>query len=245
MNEDYWHPLKKYTNARIAMGRAGHALPTGEVLQFRMAHALAKDAVYSEMDNDGLKVKLSALGMSVEEVHSQAEDRNIYLRSPNHGRLLHAQSRKNLIELNAQERDLCIIVADGLSAEAVNLHAVPVIELLVKELPQWTLTPVILAKQARVALSDEIGELQKARIALILIGERPGLSSPDSMGAYITYLPRVGNTDERRNCISNIQPAGLSYELAASKIAHLLQQMKALKISGVQLKDNYGENLIN
>ncbi len=238
MEKDAWHLLTQYTNARIAMGRAGTSLPTHEVLQLRMAHSQAKDAINSEIDVNSLTEIFKAQGLDTLFVQSQVTDRNDYLRNPNKGRLLNYASERLLQSSKTDKRDLCIIVADGLSATAVNIHAEKIIELLLPQLPDWTLTPIVIAQYSRVALSDAIGELLNARIALILIGERPGLSSPHSMGAYLTYQPQAGNTDERRNCISNIQPQGLVYEAATASIAYLLKAMLVKQISGVQLKDD-------
>jgi ethanolamine ammonia-lyase small subunit len=204
-----------------------------------MAHSLAKDAIYSEMNTLQLSTNLEHLGIDNIIVQSKAIDRKDYLLRPDKGRLLSDESMDMLQNSVQKPVDLCIIIADGLSANAVNAHSVKLIQLLLPLLKDWTFSPVILAKQGRVALSDPIGETLKARISLLLIGERPGLSSPDSMGAYITYQPKQGNTDEKRNCVSNIQPDGLSYEAAALKIAYLLQQMRTKQISGVLLKDDF------
>jgi len=244
MEEDHWKALRNFTHARIAMGRAGNALPTSEVLNLRMAHALARDAVQAEMDYISLSEKLIALGLNVQTVKSLATDRIDYIRNPNKGRLLDETSRLKLETLQTEKTDLCIIFADGLSADAVNLHALPLIEMLLKELSFWSIAPLVLATQGRVGLSDPIGEALKARISLILLGERPGLSAPTSLGAYITYQPQSGNTDEKRNCVSNIQPAGLSYEAAVAKISYLLHEMRSKQLSGVQLKDNQQNNLL-
>jgi ethanolamine ammonia-lyase small subunit len=244
MEEDYWQELRKFTHARIAMGRAGNALPTSEVLKLRIAHAMARDAVQSEMNIDALSEKLFLLGLNVQQVKSQAADRFDYIRHPHKGRLLHEESKQKLESLQAEKTDLCIIFADGLSADAVNIHAVPFLELLLKDLAYWNIAPVILAEQGRVGLSDPIGETLKARISLILLGERPGLSAPTSLGAYITYMPQSGNTDEKRNCVSNIQPAGLSYQQAVSKISYLLHEMRSQQLSGVNLKDNQSNNFL-
>lgn len=244
MEEDAWHLLKKHTNARIALGRAGSALPTHELLKFRMAHSLAKDAISAEMDILRLSADLSGIGLPAVCVQSRVADRNDYLRNPNKGRILNIESTAKLESVPGKNADVCIIIADGLSANAVNSHAVRLVSLLAKQLDNWTFSPVVLAKYGRVALSDPIGELLKAQIALILIGERPGLSSPDSMGAYLTYKPKTGNTDEKRNCVSNIQPGGLSYALAAAKLAYLMNQMRMKQISGVQLKDDFTDGYL-
>ncbi len=241
-NSDGWDFLRKYTKARIAIGRAGNSIPTAELLKFQLAHAKARDAVYSEINVEHLKHQLKLLKLTTIEVKSCAASREIYLKNPNLGRSLDEDSVSKL--KTDTSYDLCIVIADGLSSEAVNRHAIPLIDLLITKLQnQWTLAPVVIAEQARVALGDEIGEMIKAEILIILIGERPGLSSPDSMGAYITYKPARGLTDERRNCISNIRPEGLLYEAAADKIFYLINEMKVKKISGVDLKDEQDPNL--
>ncbi len=244
MEEDYWQELRNYTHARVAMGRAGNAMPTSEVLKLRIAHAMARDAVRSEMDVNFLSDKLHQLGFNAQQVKSQAIDRLDYIRHPHKGRLLHEQSRRKLESLQMEKTDLCIIFADGLSADAVNIHAIPFLDLLLKDLIYWNIAPVILVEQGRVGVSDPIGEALKAKISLILLGERPGLSAPTSLGAYITYMPQSGNTDEKRNCVSNIQPSGLSYQQAVAKISYLLHEMRSKQISGVNLKDNQQNNLL-
>lgn len=241
MELDNWQQLKEFTNARIALGRAGNALPTHEVLELRMAHALAKDAISTEIDFLNINENAKKIGITTIFVQSQISNPSEYLRNPNKGRLLHELSSAQLKDHPENNADLCIIIADGLSAEAVNLHAMKLIELLLPKLKIKKIAPVIIVKHGRVAISDEIGELLESKIALILIGERPGLSSPTSMGAYITLNPRKGNTDEKRNCVSNIQPDGLSYEFAAQKIAYLIDQMNNRQISGVALKDDFND----
>jgi len=241
MELDNWHKLKEYTNARIALGRAGNALPTNEVLQFRMAHALAKDAISTEIDILNIKEDAKNIGLTTIFTQSLITNTSEYLRNPNKGRLLNDQSSIQLEDCPEKKSDLCIIITDGLSAEAVNLHAIKLIEQLIPKLRIKNIAPIIIVKYGRVAISDEIGEILDSSIALILIGERPGLSSPTSMGAYITFNPKKGNTDEKRNCVSNIQPEGLPYELAASKLAYLIDQMLHRKISGVHLKDNFSD----
>jgi len=236
--KDNWEFLKKHTNARIALGHAGISLPTKELLAFRLAHAQARDAVYSELDSSKLIIQLSKLGFDYLKIKSSSNSRNEYLKNPNTGRKLYPESAEELKQLSSNF-DLCFVIADGLSATSVNEHAVEVIKIIHSKLKKlsWSIAPIIIAEQARVALSDETGSLLKAEIVVMLIGERPGLSSPDSMGAYITYKPEPGLTDERRNCISNIRPEGLSYHFAAEKLFYLLTEMKTRKISGTQLKD--------
>ncbi|TGE09512.1 ethanolamine ammonia-lyase subunit EutC [Hymenobacter fodinae] len=240
---DPWSGLREFTAARIALGRVGTSVPLSEALAFRLAHADARDAVYSELNLALLTSGLEQLGVSVCAVRSQAETRPQYLQRPDLGRQLHPESRKMLLQGQAPERaDVAIILADGLSATAVQEHAVPVLQLLLPKLQAagFTLAPVTIAEQARVAISDEIGQLLHAQLSLILIGERPGLSSPHSLGAYFTYGPRPGLTDEARNCVSNIRPEGLGYALAADKLFFLLQEALRRQLSGVGLKDEMG-----
>jgi ethanolamine ammonia-lyase small subunit len=237
---DSWEGLKAFTNARIALGRTGIATPLKEVLDFRMCHAHARDAVYSVLKVEELEETLQQFQMQVIIVNSNANNRAVYLQRPDYGRKLNEASVKNLKNESNYSADVAIIVADGLSATAINEHAVHVVKKLIPFLKQSVLTiaPIVIAKQARVAIADEIGSILNAKLSLILIGERPGLSSPDSMGAYITYQPSPGKTDESRNCISNIRPEGLSYDLAAEKIAKLINASLQLKLSGISLKDD-------
>ena len=244
MELDNWHILKKYTNARIALGRSGNSLPTNKVLEFRMAHALAKDAINSELDVFNLVEDVKKLGLNSILVQSEITNESDYLKNPNVGRLLNEMSLKKMKDWPKKNTALSIIIADGLSAEAVNIHAIKLIEQLIPKLKFKTISPIIIVKYGRVAISDEIGEMLNSSIALILIGERPGLSSPTSMGAYITYNPKKGNTDEKRNCISNIQSEGLSYEFAAMKLAYLIDEMLNKKLSGVGLKDDFSDKYI-
>jgi ethanolamine ammonia-lyase small subunit len=245
MELDDWHILKKYTNARIALGRSGNFLPTNKVLEFRMAHALAKDAISTELDVLNIVEDAKNLSLKSILVQSQISNGIDYLKNPNLGRLLNEISIKKLKDLPRQKTTLSIIIADGLSAEAVNLHAIKLIEHLIPKLKFKIISPIIIVKYGRVAISDVIGEILNSSIALILIGERPGLSSPTSMGAYITYNPKKGNTDEKRNCISNIQSEGLTYEFAAMKLAYLIDDMLIKKLSGVDLKDDFSDKYIN
>lgn len=241
---DTWESLKAFTNARIALGRTGIATPLKEILDFRMCHAHARDAVYSILNVDELMESLQLFQMPIVPVKSKATDRTIYLQRPDLGRKLNDASANNLRNETSHSADVAIVIADGLSATAINEHALPVIRKLIPLLKQsvLTLTPLVIAEQARVAIADEIGSILQAKLSLILIGERPGLSSPDSMGAYMTYQPMPGKTDEARNCISNIRPEGLGYELAAEKIAKLIRASLQLKLSGISLKEE--QNLL-
>ncbi|MCC3159819.1 ethanolamine ammonia-lyase subunit EutC [Hymenobacter sp. 15J16-1T3B] len=236
---DPWAGLRAFTAARIALGRTGSSVPLREALAFRLAHAHARDAVYSALDVEALLPALQPLGLPVRRVRSQAQDRPQYLHRPDLGRRLAAECRRELTAAGHAPAHVVLILADGLSAEAVNRHAAPVLALLVPRLQQagFRLAPLVVAEQARVALSDDIGAAVAARLALVLIGERPGLSAPDSLGAYLTYGPRPGLTDEARNCVSNIRPEGLPYAAAADKLLWLVQEALRRQLSGVPLKD--------
>lgn len=235
---DPWDGLRTFTAARIALGRTGTAMPLREVLQFRLAHAHARDAVFSSLDIPLFREQ----PWEVNVLRSEAADRTDYLQRPDKGRKLHASSAAVLKAANA---DVAIVVADGLSATAVNRHAIPLIERLLPALQGQRIScaPIQLVQQGRVAIGDEIGQLLQAKISLMLIGERPGLSSPDSLGAYLTFMPRPGLTDEARNCISNIRPEGLPYDVAAAKISYLVREALRLQLTGVMLKDNYSAAL--
>lgn len=238
--DDLWSYLKAYTQARIGLGRVGHSLPMQEVLGFQYAHAAARDAVLRPVDFGGLITGLDEVGLPWIDVHSQARDRSEYLRRPDLGRRLDRESLERLQSVRTSTGfDVALVVADGLSSSAVEKHALPVIMGMLDAARRagWRMAPIVIARQARVALSDEVGEALAARAVAILIGERPGLSSADSLGIYLTYGPKVGNLDSARNCISNIHDAGMSHELAAYKLDFLLREALRLKLSGVRLKD--------
>jgi len=237
---DSWESLKVFTKARIALGRTGVATPLKEVLDFKMCHAHARDAVYSVLEIGELEEALGQFQLPIIIATSKAGDRTIYLQRPDLGRKLDDVSANNLKNESSYSVDVAIIIADGLSATAINKHVVQLLKKLIPYLKQSILTiaPIVIALQGRVAIADEIGSLLNAKLSLILIGERPGLSSPDSMGAYITYSPFPGTTDESRNCVSNIRPEGLSYDLAAEKVATLIKASLQLKLSGILLKDD-------
>ncbi|MDX2190903.1 MAG: ethanolamine ammonia-lyase subunit EutC [Bacteroidota bacterium] len=236
---DQWEILRKYTDARIGLGRAGSSLPTNRLLDFKLAHAQARDAVYSLLDLEKLKAEIAILNLQSLEVFSDASNRTAYLSNPDKGRKLSKDSANLLINQKVNSSDLCIVLADGLSADAINIHAITFLKEFF-QINQQIKTPIVFANQSRVALGDEIGCLLKSKIVVMLIGERPGLTSPTSLGAYITFSPKPGITDEKRNCISNIRPEGLSYKEAALKLNYLIIQMKKLGFSGVELKDDYG-----
>ena len=237
-----WENLRRFTQARIALGRAGVSIPTKPLLDFKFAHARARDAVHLPMDRAGVRARLEAAGHPVMEMHSAAADRATYLQRPDLGRRLDDASREKLEVLaaaGARDFDVAFVVADGLSAFAVNEHALPMLEALrplVAE-AKFRVAPVALVEQGRVAIGDEIGAALGARVVVILIGERPGLSAPDSLGLYLTYAPRVGLTDEARNCISNVRPEGQSFTAAAHRLMYLLGEAHRRQLSGVGLKD--------
>lgn len=242
---DPWSFLQAHTHARIAQGRVGNSLPTRALLRFQLDHARARDAVYSSLDVDRLVAELRTLNLTPVTLQSEATDRQTYLQRPDLGRKLNRQAEasaglNDLTGLNQNTRhDLAIVMADGLSATAVNTHVLPVVSGLITEARalNWSLAPVCVVQQGRVAIGDEIAHALRAEMVLVLIGERPGLSSPDSLGAYLTYNPRPGLTDESRNCVSNIRPEGLPYEFAVHKLLYLLTEMKTRRLSGVDLKD--------
>lgn len=235
---DAWQDWRSHTSARIALGRAGHAQPTGATLAFGLAHALARDAIHTPLDASRLQAELEADGWVVQRVRSQVESRHQYLLRPDLGRRLRAADAERLRAVAGTPWDISVTIGDGLSSTAVQRHALPLLQELRRQLGgELTLAPLVLAEQARVALADAVGEALRARIAIILLGERPGLSSPDSLGIYLTHGPRVGRHDAERNCISNVRPEGLGYKAAAFKLAWLLRQSLLRGLSGVALKD--------
>ena len=237
--EDSWRTLASTTPARIALGRVGAGLPTREVLRFALAHAQARDAVHTPFESVRMAGEIAALGFETLEIASAAPARDAYLRRPDLGRRLSEESRAVLRERAGAPVDLAIVVADGLSSTAIHTQAVPFLTELRARIAEagWSVAPVAIASQARVALGDEVGELLKARAVVVLIGERPGLSSPDSLGLYLTLAPKRGRSDAERNCISNVRGEGLSHGHAAFKLAWLIRQALARQLSGVSLKD--------
>lgn len=242
---DAWQGLKRFTSARIALGRAGTSLPTRAHLDFQLCHARARDAIHIPLDRDALIAELNRAGMQVLRLHSRAADRRIYLQRPDLGRRLDADSADRLRHYagSQQAPDVALVVADGLSSTAVQAHAAPLLAELAARLADDGLTasPVCLVEQGRVAVGDEVGELLQATMVVLLIGERPGLSTADSLGIYFTRAPRVGLTDASRNCISNIRAGGLSPQQAAQRLQWLLRESQRLGCSGVRLKDASGE----
>lgn len=234
--QDPWQNLAHLTDARIALGRAGSALPTRELLSFGVAHAQARDAVHTRLDDAALQDTLTCIGLDSIVVHSRAQQRLQYLQRPDLGRRLDAESAARIAAVR-RDVDIAVVIGDGLSAVAAQKHSCALLQALLPKLTAWRCGPIVLAQQCRVALGDEVGELLGAKLVLILLGERPGLSSPDSLGAYLTYAPHVGRTDAERNCVSNIRPAGLNIDFAASKLAWLIEQALVRQLTGVQLKD--------
>jgi ethanolamine ammonia-lyase small subunit len=226
--------LRDFTNARVGLERAGSSVVTKEVLAFQMAHAAARDAVHHPLDMTAFTMECESRGWPVVVAHSMAVDRPTYLRRPDLGRRLGVD-----LPTSAKRVDLSIVVADGLSALAVQRHALPLLDVLIPMLDGegWSRATLTLVEQGRVAIGDEIGQRWKAAIVLVLIGERPGLSSPDSLGAYLTWNPMPGRTDAERNCISNIRPEGLGYQQAAARIFRLLMEARTRQITGVALKE--------
>jgi ethanolamine ammonia-lyase small subunit len=232
--------LRSLTPARVALGRSGASVPTRALLDFTLDHARARDAVHASFDAPRLAADLRALGLAVTEARSQAVDRRDYLRRPDLGRRLDTGSAEALARDATEPSELAIVIGDGLSAAAVHAHAVVLVTCLLPLLAEGdavALGHVVVASGARVALGDEIGVILGARMVVTLIGERPGLSAPDSLGAYLTFAPKPGRTDAERNCVSNIHNAGLSYDEAALKIAWLVREGLAREATGVALKD--------
>ena len=228
---DPWAALRNATRARVALGRAGDALPTSRELEFRAAHAAARDAVHTPLDPDLVRAALP--GVELLEVRSAAPDRTTYLQRPDLGRRLEQGT-----DLPAGAYDLALVLADGLSPRAVHEHGPATVLAVLERLPGWSVAPVVLAHQARVALGDQVGAALGARAVVVLVGERPGLSSADSLGLYLTWDPRPGRADSERNCISNVRPPhGLSYASATDTLIALLGAARELGASGVVLKD--------
>ena len=260
---DCWEELRRFTDARIALGHAGASMPTAELLRFSLAHAQARDAVHLPLDKTLVRSQLEDLGLDVVDVHSDAPDRHTFLTRPDLGRRLCEESRTKLQDLafkgccvqsqesecadsdlcseakSASAPDIVFVVGDGLSAKAVHRQAVALLRETMPYMRRLGLAvaPIVLAEQCRVALGDEIAQLLHARLVAMLIGERPGLSSPDSLGVYLTYAPHIGSLDSERNCLSNIRPEGLPHPRAAFKLAWLVESALAIAATGTALKD--------
>lgn len=236
VDRSHFARLRGVTQARIGLGRAGNGLPTAPLLDFQLSHARARDAVHAVLDTELLTSQLD--GWQTIIVASRASDRTSYLQRPDLGRSLNPASAA---DLTCSEYDAAFVLADGLSATAVHAHAAALFCAMVERLKGWRIAPVVLAREARVALGDDIGAALGAAQVVMLIGERPGLSAADSLGAYLTWAPRPGRRDSERNCISNIRPPhGLSYDVAARKLAWLMSEARSRRLSGVVLKDEQG-----
>lgn len=256
VTENVWRVLRQFTDARIGLGRAGISLPTHELLKFQLAHAQARDAVHFPLNVKRLLKDLgestAALsGQSPLLLKSQAEDRLTYLQRPDLGRSLSQESLECLAGFcrgDSGESSVAIVIVDGLSSSAIQNNAVPMVTQFLRDLEKetgdWLLAPLIIVEQGRVAIGDEIGECLGASVVVVLIGERPGLSSPDSLGIYLSWEPKSGLSDARRNCISNVRPAGLSFEHASQRLLYLMREARRLGISGVSLKDRTEEVVI-
>lgn len=235
---DPWGELRQHTPARIALGRSGASMPTAELLRFGFAHAMARDAVHLPLDAEALAAGLREDGWPVVRAHSGAPDRATYLLRPDLGRRLDEASARTLAGQQADGCDLLLVIGDGLSSLAVSRHARPLIAAIRAQAdPAWRFGPIVVAEQARVALGDPIGAAFGAKLVAVLIGERPGLSSPDSLGIYLTWAPRAGRSDAQRNCISNVRPEGLGYAEAAHKLVWLAGEALRRQLTGVGLKD--------
>ncbi|MGL1931701.1 MAG: ethanolamine ammonia-lyase subunit EutC [Desulfotalea sp.] len=242
---DPWEGLKEFTDARIGLGRCGTSLPISEVLDFKLAHAKARDAVLQPMQTEKMIAELAADNIASFTLSSSVESRSEYLTRPDKGRCLSEDSKKLLAE-KAQEVDVCLVVGDGLSSRAIHENGIPYILsfLSVITKSQFTISPVCFVDNCRVAIADEIAFFFKAKLSVILIGERPGLSSPNSLGIYLTYKPTPGTTDESRNCISNIRTGGLSITDGVQKLSYLIENAFIQKESGVYLKDKMEGNYL-
>ena len=251
MSEDPWARLRQFTEARIALGRCGASWPTAQWLAFRLAHAQARDAVLTPFDQEALQIELAQNAVTSLRLRSEASDKNEFLTRPDKGRRLSSAARDLLEEYNQHNgpptgADICLVISDGLSARAVHQSAAPFALAFLARLAgaRLSATPVVLVEFGRVAVADEVAALLRARLAVILIGERPGLSSPNSLGVYMTYDPAPGRTYETRNFISNIRPGGLSIDEGVRKLCYLAQKALDLKFSGFRLKDDMPANYL-
>jgi ethanolamine ammonia-lyase small subunit len=234
---DGWAALRRQTPARLALGLSGISLPTGPHLAFQLAHAQARDAVHAALDAEAVASAIEPLGLGSLRLHSAATDRSCYLRRPDLGRVLDANSRRSLAAVAGKPYDLAFVIADGLSAAAVNQYAAPLLAATLDLLDRsrWHVAPALLVAEGRVAVGDEIGAAIGVSLVAVLIGERPGLSAPRSLGIYVTWAPCVGMTDAGRNCISNIRADGLSIADAAQTLASLLESAARHRCTGVAL----------
>lgn len=238
---DSWKDLRQATSARIAIGRSGVSIPTGSHLDFQLAHARARNAVHHELDSGSLRIAAKTQCLDLIELQTAAETRAVYLQRPDKGRQLSVASAQQVRDTaaGAPGCDVAFVIGDGLSALAIEKHAAAFLAIAIPAMRAegWRIGPTSIVRQARVGVGDEIGQLLQARLVVVLIGERPGLSSPDSLGIYMTFAPRVGLTDEARNCISNVRAEGMSYAEAAHKLIYLIGEAFKRGLSGVLLKD--------
>ena len=255
VHEDPWAKLRQFTNARIGLGRVGTSIPTAELLRFQLSHAQAIDAVHVPLDVEDLcqqfndVLELSAY-LPAQRLHSEVQNRMEYLQRPDLGRRLNQTSINQLQTLRKNEPyDLAFVIADGLSSYAIANHACQFLAELLRSLEKetykkWNIAPLCIVEQGRVAVGDDVCETLNAKEVILLIGERPGLSSPDSMGLYLTWAAHRGYDDSLRNCISNIRPEGLNYPLAVHKCLYLLKESFKNQLSGVDLKDRSDDEVL-
>jgi len=238
-NDGLWADLRRLTAARIGLERSGASLATAPLLGFKLDHARARDAVHEPLDEARLIADLAGLDAAALSVASAAADRKQFLMRPDLGRRL-TPGADTALAPHATGHDVVFVIADGLSARAVQSHAAPVLKATLPMLRKdgWRIAPLVVVLNGRVAIGDAIAAQLRAKCVAVLIGERPGLTAPDSMGAYLTWQPGPRTTDADRNCISNVRPDGIGYTDAAFKIAHLLRAMRTNGMSGVQLKDD-------
>jgi ethanolamine ammonia-lyase small subunit len=242
--EEFWTSLRRLTAARIGLKRAGASIATGPLLDFQLAHARARDAVHEALDEPKLAAELGGLGLPVVSITSAADDRQTYLMRPDLGRRLAANAHATL-DAHKGHYDVAFVIADGLSARAIALHARPVLSQAINVLraENWKMAPLVIVRHGRVAIGDAVATALGAAGVAVLIGERPGLSASDSIGTYLTFGPHAQTTDAERNCISNIRPQGVDYAIASARLVYLLQTMRMRRLSGVRLKDESGRLL--
>jgi len=255
VHKDCWEKLRQFTNARIGLGRVGTSIPTAELLRFQLSHAQAIDAVHVPLDINKLCQQFDQSAvlkpyLPIQKLHSKARDRIEYLQRPDLGRQLSEESISSLQPSDKERYDLVFVLADGLSSYAISHHAKAFLELFISRLNEqsikkWNIAPICVVQQGRVAVGDDICEALNAKQVVLLIGERPGLSSPDSMGLYLTWNAKRGIEDSLRNCISNIRPEGLKYQAAVHKGHYLLTESSRRELSGVNLKDRSEDSLLN
>ena len=247
LDDGLWVDLRRLTPARIGLRKSGASLATEPLLDLQLAHARARDAVHEPLDEPRLVAELTGLGLPVLSVASASKDRQHYLMRPDLGRRLAPNAEAMFAQFaNGNGYDVALVVTDGLSARAIQMHAEPVLAGMLPALraEDWRIAPLVVVRQGRVAVGDAIANVLRAHCVVVLIGERPGLSAPNSMGAYLTWQPTPQTTDADRNCISNVRPEGISYADAAFKLVYMLREMRARRLSGVRLKDDSDRLLI-